>query len=471
MTDSTQPEALRLADELEFVSGGWGVADQCCAELRRQHAENTTLQRGYDEALRERDDAEDFIDALLDEVLGHERPEWSSSYGRADALNDVQERMTALHKPAVDKAWGRFQSAMAAPKQEAQEPVAWQGVHDQTDLYYTKPLQADVRPLYAAPQPAPVAQEPIEVHEPKCPALIGDACTCDRHGPAADSQPVLPKITAEDRSLLHYNPNTDDIVEWVQRYASAAITADRAMLEQAAPRVGTIGHIGGGPITLTAAVAPLLAGKAAPAAVAGPVAYRVLRKRHDGEWVTDGRAWCDGVPTQDLVDDIALRSDGWRIEYAFAIPTTQAAPVAHGDALPSLFREALAWGMTYGPEIPAHQWEEMRESMVEKFTARAQAKEGQAMTDTTSAAPTYEQVIASWNAQADEYNQWGELGEDEKIEWALKCADQFRGATKMMQVAQQALEALEAAVSDDRPYFRKSKSAIAALREALEAAP
>lgn len=54
-----------------------------------------------------------------------------------------------------------------------------------------------------------------------------------------------------------------------------------------------------------------------------PVAYRVLRKQHDGEWVTDGRAWCDGVPTQDLVDDIALRSDGWRIEYAFAAPTAQ----------------------------------------------------------------------------------------------------------------------------------------------------
>ena len=60
MTDRTQPEALRLADELEFVSGGWGVADQCCAELRRQHAENTALQQGYDaprleiEALRAR---------------------------------------------------------------------------------------------------------------------------------------------------------------------------------------------------------------------------------------------------------------------------------------------------------------------------------------------------------------------------------------------------------------------------------
>lgn len=69
-----------------------------------------------------------------------------------------------------------------------------------------------------------------------------------------------------------------------------------------------------------------------------------------------------------------------------------------------------------------------------------------------------------------ETNQWDALGEDEKIEWALKCADQFRGAAKMMQAARQALDALEAAVSDDRPYLRKSKSAIAALREAIIAA-
>ena len=49
----------------------------------------------------------------------------------------------------------------------------------------------------------------------------------------------------------------------------------------------------------------------------------------------------------------------------------------------------------------------------------------------------YQQVIAAWNAQADETNQWDSLGEDEKIEWSLKCADQFRDATKMMQEAQQ----------------------------------
>lgn len=46
--------------------------------------------------------------------------------------------------------------------------------------------------------------------------------------PQADSQPALPEITAGDRLFLHYNPNTDDIVDWIQRYANAAITADRA---------------------------------------------------------------------------------------------------------------------------------------------------------------------------------------------------------------------------------------------------
>lgn len=73
----------------------------------------------WDKVLRERDDADDFIDALLDEVLGADRAEWSSLYGRADALNDVRERMTALEKPATDRAWGRFETAMdtsAAPK-------------------------------------------------------------------------------------------------------------------------------------------------------------------------------------------------------------------------------------------------------------------------------------------------------------------------------------------------------------------
>ena len=61
-------------------------------------------EKELEDALRERDESDEFIDTLLDEVLGADRAEWSSAYGRADALNDVQERMTTLHKPTVDKA-------------------------------------------------------------------------------------------------------------------------------------------------------------------------------------------------------------------------------------------------------------------------------------------------------------------------------------------------------------------------------
>ena len=35
---------------------------------------------------------------------------------------------------------------------------------------------------------------------------------------------------------------------------------------------------------------------------------------------------------------------------------------------------------------------------------------------------TYDEIRTAWNAQADEHNQWDELGEDEKIEWAASIA-------------------------------------------------
>ena len=54
----------------------------------------------------------------------------------------------------------------------------------------------------------------------------------------------------------------------------------------------------------------------------------------------------------------------------------------------------------------------------------------------------YQQVVAAWNAQADETNQWDALGEDEKIEWALQCRDQIRGVTKMMRDDDAASEAI-----------------------------
>lgn len=77
---------------------------------------------------------------------------------------------------------------------------------------------------------------------------------------------------------------------------------------------------------------------AAPvAASAKPVAYRVLRKAHDGEWKDDGRDWCNGKPSADLLADIAKRADSWRIECAYATPVAAQAPrpcTCHPDDRP-----------------------------------------------------------------------------------------------------------------------------------------
>ena len=42
---------------------------------------------------------------------------------------------------------------------------------------------------------------------------------------------------------------------------------------------------------------------------------------------------------------------------------------------------------------------------------------------------TYEEIKDAWNAQADEHNQWDELGEDEKVEWAFDCGAGLSMAT------------------------------------------
>ena len=46
----------------------------------------------------------------------------------------------------------------------------------------------------------------------------------------------------------------------------------------------------------------------------------------------------------------------------------------------------------------------------------------------------YDDIKKAWNAQADEHNQWDELCEDEKIEWAARFgAEKERAARKKAQ--------------------------------------
>lgn len=72
------------------------------------------------------------------------------------------------------------------------EPVAWQDVHDRTNLYYRKPVQGDVRPLYAAP-PADSVTVPTRVSGlrlcPVCKVVPGSLYECARNPCALAAAP------------------------------------------------------------------------------------------------------------------------------------------------------------------------------------------------------------------------------------------------------------------------------------------
>lgn len=92
-----------------------------------------------------------------------------------------------------------------------------------------------------------------------------------------------------------------------------------------------------------------------------------------------------------IAESLGVREYGpntrnWSFEYSqlsrfvAALTAPQADSQPAPDNLRALFREALAWGMVYGPEIPAHQWDEMRESMVKQYTSRAASARADSVT-------------------------------------------------------------------------------------------
>jgi hypothetical protein len=109
--------------ERGFVTAGgfvgwWRSDEQAAVVCKSEQKRLATLwgfvpQGASDQALadviKERDDAEEFGDKLLDLVLGSDRPEWSSAYGTDDALLQVEEKMVALERaqaaPADPMDW------------------------------------------------------------------------------------------------------------------------------------------------------------------------------------------------------------------------------------------------------------------------------------------------------------------------------------------------------------------------------
>lgn len=71
-------------------------------------------------------------------------------------------------------------------------------------------------------------------------------------------------------------------------------------------------------------------------------------------------------------------------------------------AMFQLFREAIAWGMVYGPEIPKHQWDEMRDSMCGQFVARTTPPNQQAAHTDIKTGREYTRCGCRIDAETDE---------------------------------------------------------------------
>ncbi len=98
MTQAQSYEAWRItyqSDE-QAARSAFDTAEMLRQELLVARAAITSLERDVSQALTERDDATDFIDKILDEVLGQDRHEWTSAYDLDDALADVEAKMAAL---------------------------------------------------------------------------------------------------------------------------------------------------------------------------------------------------------------------------------------------------------------------------------------------------------------------------------------------------------------------------------------
>lgn len=74
-----------------------------------------TDDEALSEVLKERDDAEDFIDTLLDVVLGDDREEWSNAYGWDEALEDVKAFFPANESTTVQPFQGDLPKSPTPP--------------------------------------------------------------------------------------------------------------------------------------------------------------------------------------------------------------------------------------------------------------------------------------------------------------------------------------------------------------------
>lgn len=79
----------------------------------------------------------------------------------------------------------------------------------------------------------------------------------------------------------------------------------------------------------------------------------------------------------------------------------------------------------------------------------------------------YSEVVQRWNVQADWQNQWDTLGEDEKIEFALKVQSEV--CALLVEAEHVGTNVSDACDNDgDAAYNRALRDGAAAIREAVD---
>lgn len=227
MTQGQQPEALRLANALAYCDSS--VASQAAAELRRLHAENVTLQQGYDAARLE-------IDSLQARVqeLGAMLRE-----NRSKRIVELEAQLEAIGAGGVEPLRRReCLHQISEPETASQPPAGWVMVPELPDERMERAIagafcgtvyearKAWESGIAAAPKATPV---PVVEQEEL------------RDGASYESMNLAVMVLSDCGHSSNYKPLLERVAGRIDRHVERLLTAqhaDRAMRAQAAPAAG-----------------------------------------------------------------------------------------------------------------------------------------------------------------------------------------------------------------------------------------
>lgn len=94
-------EKLRLQHKAEIHEQWMPLVAEYRKQVDALQSRLESLEKDCEELIKDRDEREDVINELLNQVLQDDRREWSSAYDFNDAVVDVECKMKSLEKDAA----------------------------------------------------------------------------------------------------------------------------------------------------------------------------------------------------------------------------------------------------------------------------------------------------------------------------------------------------------------------------------